>query len=259
MTLRTSNSCRCSSSQACEACTITWGGAPRQRPRTGVLSQHRCRTPHPAPRTPHPAPSTQHPAPMAPAVPRTPRTPQTPPRHRQRCLVSHRRPPCHAVLCCATQGRRDRDEERDGRRQAAAARDLWDEHDACRPCHLPTYCPHTSCCPPSDLCPPLHHPCTTPAPTLHHHTATRHLATRHSNTPFVVGSGGSPLLAKQANAPAASRDRSSSLWFCTWSARWLNHSMQLRKCLLLHPATPCYPSPRGKFHTRSNIWSFTVG
>ena len=34
---------------------------------------------------------------------------------------------------------------------------------------------------------------------------------------------------------------------------------KLRKCLLLHPATPYYPSPRGKFHTRGNIWSFTVG
>ena len=33
----------------------------------------------------------------------------------------------------------------------------------------------------------------------------------------------------------------------------------LRKCLLLHPATPYYPSTRGKFHTRGNIWSFTVG
>ena len=33
----------------------------------------------------------------------------------------------------------------------------------------------------------------------------------------------------------------------------------LRKCQLLHPATPYYPFPRGKFHTRGNIWSFTVG
>ena len=31
------------------------------------------------------------------------------------------------------------------------------------------------------------------------------------------------------------------------------------KCQLLHPATPYYPFPRGKFHTRGNIWSFTVG
>jgi len=31
------------------------------------------------------------------------------------------------------------------------------------------------------------------------------------------------------------------------------------KCQLLHPATPYYPSPRGKFHTRGNIWSFAVG
>ena len=33
----------------------------------------------------------------------------------------------------------------------------------------------------------------------------------------------------------------------------------LRKCLLLHPATPYYTCPRGKLHTRGNIWSFTVG
>ena len=33
----------------------------------------------------------------------------------------------------------------------------------------------------------------------------------------------------------------------------------LRKCLLLHPATPYYPSPRGKSHTRGNIGSCTVG
>ena len=32
-----------------------------------------------------------------------------------------------------------------------------------------------------------------------------------------------------------------------------------RKCLLLHPATPYYPSPRGKFHTRGNMWSCTAG
>ena len=31
------------------------------------------------------------------------------------------------------------------------------------------------------------------------------------------------------------------------------------KCQLLHPATPYYPFPRGKFHTMGNIWSFTVG
>ena len=31
------------------------------------------------------------------------------------------------------------------------------------------------------------------------------------------------------------------------------------KCQLLHPAPPYYPFPRGKFHTRSNIWSLTVG
>ena len=31
------------------------------------------------------------------------------------------------------------------------------------------------------------------------------------------------------------------------------------KFQLLHPATPYYPFPRGKFHTRGNIWSFTVG
>ena len=35
--------------------------------------------------------------------------------------------------------------------------------------------------------------------------------------------------------------------------------VHLRKCLLPHPATPYYPSPRGKFHTRGNIWSFAVG
>ena len=34
---------------------------------------------------------------------------------------------------------------------------------------------------------------------------------------------------------------------------------RLRKCLLLHPATPYYPFPRGKFHTGGNVWSFTVG
>ena len=33
----------------------------------------------------------------------------------------------------------------------------------------------------------------------------------------------------------------------------------LRKGQLLHPATPYYPFPRGKFHTKGNIWSFTVG
>ena len=32
-----------------------------------------------------------------------------------------------------------------------------------------------------------------------------------------------------------------------------------RKCQLLHPATPYYPFPRGKFHTRGNIWGFTMG
>ena len=30
-----------------------------------------------------------------------------------------------------------------------------------------------------------------------------------------------------------------------------------RKCQLLHPATPHYPFPRGKFHTRGN--TYTVG
>ena len=30
------------------------------------------------------------------------------------------------------------------------------------------------------------------------------------------------------------------------------------KCQLLHPATPHYPFPRGKFHTRGNMWGFTV-
>ena len=34
---------------------------------------------------------------------------------------------------------------------------------------------------------------------------------------------------------------------------------QLRKGQLLHPAAPYYPSPRGKFHTGGNTWSFTVG
>ena len=33
----------------------------------------------------------------------------------------------------------------------------------------------------------------------------------------------------------------------------------LHKCLLLHPATPYQPSPRGKFHARGNMWSFAVG
>ena len=31
------------------------------------------------------------------------------------------------------------------------------------------------------------------------------------------------------------------------------------KSQLLHPATPYYPFPRVKIHTRGNIWSFTVG
>ena len=31
------------------------------------------------------------------------------------------------------------------------------------------------------------------------------------------------------------------------------------KFQLLHPAAPYYPFPRGNFHTRGNIWSFTVG
>ena len=31
------------------------------------------------------------------------------------------------------------------------------------------------------------------------------------------------------------------------------------KSQLLHPATPYYPFPRVKNHTRGNIWSFTVG
>ena len=54
-----------------------------------------------------------------------------------------------------------------------------------------------------------------------------------------------------------------------WGWRWsspspvnqlpCNPARNLRKCLLLHPATPYYPSPRGKFHTRGNIWCFTVG
>ena len=33
----------------------------------------------------------------------------------------------------------------------------------------------------------------------------------------------------------------------------------LRKGQLLHPATLYYPFPRGKVHTRGNIWSLTVG
>ena len=37
--------------------------------------------------------------------------------------------------------------------------------------------------------------------------------------------------------------------------RWV----ALRKCQLLHPATPYYPFPRGNIHTMGNIWSFTVG
>ena len=32
-----------------------------------------------------------------------------------------------------------------------------------------------------------------------------------------------------------------------------------RKCQLLHPATPYYPFPREKFHTRGSTWGFTVG
>ena len=32
-----------------------------------------------------------------------------------------------------------------------------------------------------------------------------------------------------------------------------------RKRQLPHPAPPHYPFPGGKFHTRGNIWSFTVG
>ena len=31
------------------------------------------------------------------------------------------------------------------------------------------------------------------------------------------------------------------------------------KFQLLPPAPPYYPFPRGKIHTRGNIWSFTVG
>ena len=31
------------------------------------------------------------------------------------------------------------------------------------------------------------------------------------------------------------------------------------KSQLLPPAPPYYPFPRGKIHTRGNIWSFTVG
>ena len=31
------------------------------------------------------------------------------------------------------------------------------------------------------------------------------------------------------------------------------------KSQLLPPAPPYYPFPRGKFHTRGNIWSFTAG
>ena len=27
----------------------------------------------------------------------------------------------------------------------------------------------------------------------------------------------------------------------------------------LHPPPPYYPFPRGKFHTRGNMWGFTVG
>ena len=40
---------------------------------------------------------------------------------------------------------------------------------------------------------------------------------------------------------------------------WLGTCKIRGKFQLLHPAAPYYPFPRGKFHTRGNIWSFTVG
>ena len=57
----------------------------------------------------------------------------------------------------------------------------------------------------------------------------------------------------------STRNRCGARCSGTSTQRRLIPALKQGKCQLLHPATSCYPFPRGKFHTRGNIWFFTVG
>ena len=86
-------------------------------------------------------------------------------------------------------------------------------------------------------------------------TGYQHLGCWGQNTPRIQNKEVYATLHFQATETATESDNHGDE-YCTQPPSFLATQ---GKCQLLHPATPYYPFPRGKFHTRGNIWSFTVG